>query len=58
MSEAPEPQTQATTAPKQPPSVPAAPIGQNTAINPNTPLFNTPKMDAAIKEAQNEAKER
>jgi len=50
MSDAQEPQTQTKAGPKQPPSVPAAPISQNVAINVNTSLFSTPKMDSVIKD--------
>jgi hypothetical protein len=54
MSEAQEPQTQATAAPKQSPIVPAAPISQNTATNADTSLFSTPKMDSVIKDLKND----
>jgi hypothetical protein len=58
MSDPHESQPQTVDVPKPSPSAPVEPISQNTAINPDTPLFSTPKMDAAIKEAQNEANER
>jgi hypothetical protein len=54
MSEAQEPQTQATAAPKQPPSVPTVPISQTTAINADTSLFGTPKMESVIKDLKND----